>query len=401
MNQTEMTGWCRNLFWQLPLLALVSYLAYLSSSQVSELMPETIVDASSYNERESGYKAMFELCRKVGLDCRRFEGSYRELVSGKAVLLVVAPSNPLSAHEIEKVLKWVEKGNDLVYLDYFMYGSAQQFLERLGLKAQPSVSRTDFILPAPASPPEMQHVGRFSLSCESRLFGGQAILPDEGGALMVQVKHGRGRCLVATLPGLCSNRKIGDKDSRGNFQFLVNWLTASRGQVLFDERAHGYTSCQNLFVYLARGPVGLVVLQIAAIFCLALASLNQRFGPARRLSVRRKIALSEFVDGMASTYLKARAYDAAFSILYGSFRTRLLKALSLAAQEETEEIARAWSRSTSLSYEETFNFLKLADELQAQKKISEERLLSTMKECDRLYCESKTDLSVGRRLRKG
>ena len=407
MSGLERDGrdWRQQLIWQLPLLMLVCYLTHAASDRLDEdlgrLMPETAINCSTHNSKESGYKALFELCRRVGLDCRRFESPYRDLPGEKAVLVIVAPDYPLKKFEEDHVLKWVAAGNKLVYLDNFMYGAAQRLLGRLHLKATGARSVGDAVLESPDDIPEMQHVSQLVLSAETRLSGGRTILADERGALLVEVNYGRGRCLLGSVPNLCANRRICEKDNWGNFQFMVNWLKSCRAPVAFDERVHGYTSAQNVFIYLARSPMGLVVLQLFIVFCLALLSLNQRFGPARPVPVRRKIVTSEFIGGMARTYQKARAYDAAFSILYGSFRTRLCRALGLSPREKIEEIARSWSQTAQLSYEETSRFLQTAEELQAQKCPSEERLLTTMKECDRLHCLSKTYLSAGSMRRTG
>jgi hypothetical protein len=245
----------------------------------------------------------------------------------------------------------------------------------------------------------MQHVSQLLLSSETRLIGGDAIISDSRGALVVSKTHGKGRCLIATLPNLCSNRRISERKNWGNFQFLINWLQSTHARVMFDERVHGYLSSQSVFAYLARGPIGFMILQLCLIFLLAFLSLNQRFGPVRVVAQKRKIASSEFIDGMALTYQKAKAYDAALAILYGSFRTRLCKALAVAPDEKNEVLAHAWSDASQIAYEEIRQFLQTIENLQEKRNVTEEQLLQCMKECDQLYERSKVHLAVhpGRR----
>lgn len=407
MNQSAESfgwNWRRHLWWQLILLAFIGVLAYNVSNsfdeEMSKLMPETVSNCSTRNVQASGYKAFFEVAEKAGLNCQRYEKSYRDLDKEHGVLLVVGPNFPMMNYEVDRVLDWVEKGNNLAYLDYCMYGAGQHLLSRLGLSVSNSGSFVDWEAKELPAISEMAHVSKLVLSSETRLSGGKPILKDANGALIVQVRHGKGRCLIATLPSLCSNRRIADKECWGNFQFLLNWLQSCKGKILFDEKVHGYNATQSFFIYIARSPAGLLCAQILLIFLVALFSLNQRFGPAKLITVKRKIASSEYIDGMALTYRKARAYDAAFSILYSSFRNRLCKALSLSGSDKIEDIAASWSHSTKLSAEETLSFLNNADRLQSERNATAEELLESIKECDRLYEESKPYLAVqpGRRL---
>jgi len=404
MNLPEKnTNW-KHLWWQLPLLLVVCFAAYTSSGrfneQVDSFLPETVANCSTNNAQGSGYRAFYELCQRVGLKPLRFEESYRELGGQKAVLVIVAPSFPLLSSDIERILKWVEDGNELVYLDYCMYGAGRELLDRLDIKILAMMPLEDAVQKVAANRPEMQHVSQLVLSSETRLVGGESLLSDNHGALIVAIPHGKGRCMIATLPNLCSNRRISDRKNWGNFQFLINWLQSTHARVLFDERVHGYLSSQSVFAYLARGPVGFIILQLSLIFLLSFLSLNQRFGPIRVIAQKRKIAASEFIDGMASTYQKARAYDAALAILYGSFRTRLCKALAVAPDETNDALARAWSDASKISFEETRQFLQTAEDLQQKRNVTEEQLLQCMKECDQLYERSKVHLAVhrGRRL---
>ncbi len=388
------------------MLALGCYVVSIVSGQydeqMSNLLPETVANCSSHNSQSSGYKALFEVASKLGMDCQRYEKPYRDLSPNRGVLLVVAPNFPMLAPEVDRIIKWVEEGNNLVYLDYCVYGNGKYLLDKLGMNSLVSSSIDDAVLSGADLPaiPEMSHVSQIVVSSETRLSGGKALLSDSRGALAVQVHRGRGRCLIAVLPSLCANRRITEQSNWGNFQFLLNWLKSCGGTVYFDERVHGYTTAQNVFSYLMSGPFRPILLQIVLIFAFALYSLNQRFGPLRPVHVSRKIASSEYIDGMALTYQKARAYDTALSILFASFRHRLCKALSLPPAEPLEQLAKAWSQSTQLSEAETLSFLQTAERLQSSRTTTEAELLACMKDCDRLYEKSKQSLSVqpGRRL---
>lgn len=398
-----MFSWRRNLIWQLPLLAIVCFIASSVSErfdkELSRFLPETVANCSTYNDKASGYKGLYELAERVGKKCTRFNKSYRDLSAKNGVLIVVAPTEPMMTHDVDRVLAWVSKGNSCIYLDYCMYGSGRYLLEKIGVTSIVSDSLDDWKFTEIPKIEEMEHVKQMVLSSETRLRGGEVLVNDKHGSLAIRVKHGAGSIIIASLPNLCSNRRIAEKSNWGNFQFLMNCI-ASCDRVLFDERVHGYTDAQNAFIYLMRGPAGAITAQGLLIFLLLLLSQNQRFGPSKLVSNARRIASSEYIDGMAQTYIKARAHDTALSILFGSFHLRLCKALSLAPDEKVETIAQNWSQATKIAYEEALHFLKEAERLQASRSTTEEELVSVMKECDRLYESTKPYLAVqpGRRL---
>lgn len=390
--------WLKRLIWQLPLLAVVLYFGSLVQTKLDERMdnviPETVAFCSTKNKKPSGYSALYELFQKVKLEPKQWIEPYRELTQQRGILLVVSPSYPLREFECDQILSWVAAGNQLVYLDYCMYGAGSRLLERLNLDARVAKAGSDVLTAALPAIPEMANVKRLALSSETRLKGGTVLVQDGQGALLVEAKYGKGRCLVGTLPSFCANRRISDTANWGNFQFMLNWVRSSDGSVLFDERVHGFTASQNVFVHLSRQPLGLMVAQLVLIFVIALASLNQRFGRLHVHHEKRKIASSEFIDGMARTYSKAHAYEAALHILYGSFRQRLCKALSLAPSENAELVAQTWAQSAPVKVDEARAFLREADNLAQQSKIKEEDLVKTMNECDRLYEQSKSSLAV-------
>ncbi|MBX9569441.1 MAG: DUF4350 domain-containing protein [Candidatus Obscuribacterales bacterium] len=396
----EAPKWTRNLLWQIPLLAAVLLLGgkvqELFDNSLDKMMPEAVSFTSTHNQKPSGYSALLELTQRVGMKSTQWMAPYRDLQKEHGTLVIVSPSHPLKEFEIDQLVTWVQKGNKLVYLDQFKYGNGEHLLGKLGVNVTQlrDADDTDIVVDKLPSFDEMAHVKRLVLSSDARLKGGKPIADDKRGAFLVQLTEGKGRVLVGTTPNFCSNRRISDTGQWGNFQFMLNWLRANGDNVLFDERVHGYSTSQSLLSVVAKTPLGMFCAQLSLIFLIALFSLNQRFGRLHVVHQARKIASSEFIDGMARTYLKARAYEAAFQILYISFRHRLCKAVSLPPDEPAESLARAWSSSAPVSNEEALNFLKNADGLAGRQKIEMEELVETMVECDRLYQTSKSSIAL-------
>lgn len=392
--------WTRNLLWQIPLLGVVlllgSQVQKMFDNSIDKMMPEAASFTSTHNQKPSGYSALMELAQRVGMRTQQWGLPYRDLSKEHGSLVLVSPSHPLKDFEIDQLLRWVESGNNLIYLDQFKYGNGEHLLEKLGVKLEVlrDAADDDIVIDKVPALAESAHVKRLVLSSDTRLKGGKIIAEDKDGAFLLQLPEGKGRVLLGTTPNMCANRRIADTGQWGNFQFMVNWLKASGGDVIFDERVHGYAVSQSLFHAIAETPVGLFCAQLCLLFFVALLSLNQRFGRMHVVHEARKIASSEFIDGMARTYLKARAYDAAFQILYISFRHRLCKAVSLPPDEPAESLALAWSSSAPVNNHDALNFLKKADALAGRQKIAVEELVEAVTECDRLYQISKSSIAL-------
>lgn len=444
MAENESAKWIKMLCWQLPLLAGLAFSFGMASEnlneQVDRFIPETMTNCSTYNKKASGYRAFFELAQKVGLNCGRFEKSYRELEaldkpaagsdadsaegsrglksslntnnsknskgSKGSVLLIIAPQFLIQSHEYDQILSWVKKGNSLVYMDYFGLGASSYLLNKLNLRARADSSLEDKALDVVKSE-LMSNVEKIVVTTDSRISGTKNIILSSekdkvlNQGIIVELALGKGRCLICCAPSLCANRRIAEESNKGNFQFLINWLKSCQAKVLFDEKVHGHLQSQIYYFYLARGPAGAIVVQLFAIFLVALVSCNQRFGRAKQLENKRKISASEHIEGMARTLKKARAQPVAFAIIYGSIMHKILRALSIPPSGKNEELAKAWSQAANLSYDELLAFLQKAESSQGRSTMSDEEMLALVKEMDRLFDKSKTYLPLSGTRRLG
>jgi hypothetical protein len=246
------TKYSKHHAWWMLVLVLVCIPAALVSEPLSEsfgqIMPETLPNTSSYNKKASGYSALFELCQKVGIPSHRWEGSYRELIKHtKGTLVIVLPSEPLSRHEVDSLMKWVQQGNDLVYLDYLGYRSGQKVLDPLKLHASSRTEVKDKDIVADSKIPETANAISLRANADVVIFGGEKVIgPDDKSAYLTTLKHGKGRVLVGSLTDFAANRHIANPAYRNNFQFMMNWFDTSQKPILFDEKAHGYTCHHRL-----------------------------------------------------------------------------------------------------------------------------------------------------------
>ncbi|HNB23712.1 MAG TPA: DUF4350 domain-containing protein [Candidatus Melainabacteria bacterium] len=338
------------IWWQLFALLFVSGLSVYSGiafdEQKDKFWPETEILISVFNKKPSGLSGMHEILKKTGLKSGIWQLPYRNLSDTKGMLVILQPTESLSELDAKQILDWVEKGNDLVYFDHFSYKLTRRLIEKLSIDTRDGETIVDKRLAlTQTAAPEFSHVPALVVSAERRLRGGSPLLSDSSGTLMAEVKHGKGRILLGTVPSICSNRRLANPESWPNFQFLANWFSTANGAVIFDERCHGFSSATNVFHYLLRGPTGLVFWQLMLILLLATLSSAQRFGAVREVAVSRKISNLEFIHGLSNAFRRARANTAILEILGQSFKNQLCKALGISPHETNENIVSAWQQS--------------------------------------------------------
>ncbi len=331
------------IFWQLLLFVVVSTLAvWLGASYDSELqkyLPESRTLASIFNSKPSGVSGLYEIAKRVGLDCQLWSLPYRQLPEVEGMLVIIQPTESLAEFEVEQILRWVAKGNDLVYLDHLTFKMTRRLVEKLGATAADGAELNEAPIDVEGNKrPEFAHVRRLQLSTDTRLKGGSPLLSDKSGTLIALFKHGRGRVYLGTTPSLCTNLKLTDKNDWPNFQFLVNVFRTAHGAIFFDERCHGFAQATNVFIFLARRTPGIICLQLMIILLAALVSSEQRFGRREKLRPSRSISNLEYINGLARTYLRAKANSTVLEILSQSFRTKILNAFDISPHESQEKV---------------------------------------------------------------
>jgi hypothetical protein len=166
-------------------------------------------------------------------------------------------------------------------------------------------------------------------------------------------------------------------------------LANSKQPIYFDEKCHGFTSGANAFMFILHSPVGYVLLQLLIIVLVAFVSLNQRFGRAVPVSTARKISNLEFINGLANTYERAKARDAAWALIFTPFKAKLCKVLGVAPDEDMDNLAAAWAEAAGKPDRDYRLFLERAQLALRAGKIDENELVKLIGECDSLAAGQK------------
>ncbi len=385
------------LWWQIVALVAISAVAVYAGSafeeELNKFMPESRMIASTYNKRPSGLRALFDLASKVSGNVRVWELPYRQLPKSSGdMMVIISPTESLREYEVERILKWVAAGNDLVYFDDFTFEMARALLMKPGLRVKATViskeEKPGYHDVGPNTQVgEMAHVQTLRLASSVRLSGNkdaQAIAGDKDGSLVLLIRHGKGKIWLGSANEFCSNRTIAKKEFWGNFQLAANWFSTVTGTIYFDERCHGYTGGTNVFAYLSRGPLGACAAQVLLILAIAVLSEIRRFGAARKVSRARKISNLEFINGLSNAYRRARANPAVLEILWRSFFNQLARSLAVSPHEPPDRLLEAWSQSR---YAQSFNLQSLLSQYEdyiSRREVSDADLKTMIASCDKI-----------------
>jgi hypothetical protein len=169
----------------------------------------------------------------------------------------------------------------------------------------------------------------------------------EGGALLVEYPHGKGRIVLLSDPFIVANNGISRAD---NLQLAVNVVTGKGGLVAFDEFHQGRSATHNALIqYFDGTPVLAICGQLLLIGLMVIWSRGTRFGrPLPLAQVDRRSSL-EFVASMAELQQRARAHDLALENIYGRIRRVLVRHAGLNQSSPRAEVAARVAKRSSLN----------------------------------------------------
>ena len=171
----------------------------------------------------------------------------------------------------------------------------------------------------------------------------------EGGALLVEYPHGKGRIVLLSDPFIVANNGISRAD---NLQLAVNVITGNGGMVAFDEFHQGRSATHNALIqYFAGTPVLAICGQLILIGLMVVWSRGTRFArPLPLPQVDRRSSL-EFVASMAELQQRARAHDLALENIYGRLRRVLVRHAGLNQSSPRAEVAARVAARSGLNRE--------------------------------------------------
>jgi hypothetical protein len=308
-------------------------------------LPESSAFPSTYNKKPSGVSGLSEIVSRSGLKSRLWLLPYRQLPIAHGTLCIFQPLASLKDFEVDQILNWVKSGNHLIYADHFTYGLSRHLLDKLKISTSDGAELKDAEMVQTSDSGVFSHVKSLFLTADSRLSGGTPLVKDRGGNLFTTIPYGKGEIVIGTVPSLCANGRLTEKKQWNNFQFFINLCRTADGEVIFDERCHGFNRATNVLVFLAKNPPGAVFAQLVLMLVLAVAGTFTRFGMTRVIVDNRRLSSLDFVAGLSSVYRRAKANPLALEIIARSYRLRWCNNTAVPTQQTLSELKSRWEES--------------------------------------------------------
>lgn len=357
-------------FWMLLTAVFLVIAAVGILSSESARRSDFTSDLSTHSAAPKGGRALFVLCKKLGLNPVR-RAKNLEHIPEKGTLVSIKPSprvspflailagfDVFSDREKEVVQRWVREGNTMVLVAPSPGGMAEGF--GLELASEPSLNTdTDEgkLAPKQATWPPIWEASSAFLNDGSfpgvRALHTEEVLPGialkkawdgddeerpdlftsasegysplfvtaEGKTVVAEVRYGGGRFVWVASAFMASNKGLREGD---NALFLTHLLRDPRG-LYFDEYHHGFDNERSLSGYLRTSGLWVVVCQLALLLLLAAWRAQKRFGGVLPFYEGESRGTVDQITAMSRIYLRGGHTDHALKILLEDMDRSLAK----------------------------------------------------------------------------
>ena len=304
---------------------------------------------SSFLAGPYGARGLAEALERMGLRVRRFRQGFRRLevdtTSGsRSAFVLLDPTEPLRALEVERLRAWNDSSADdeLVLAgpsaDNVMrcYGYTVDWrdLDSIQIRAPrgsatgawPRVagvlaSATETVVDSSRK----EDVGLTGCAVPAMLRTDTLLTTTTGRVVALRlVRQEGGAVLAVSDPALFRNRTLRETPAG---PFVLGLFAGRYTRVLFEEAHHGFEEGGSLagaaFDWSRRSPWGWAMWQLAVVGVLALLAGAIRFGPVRRVLVRKRRSPLEHVRALATALAAARGHDVAIAAIVEGLRRRL------------------------------------------------------------------------------
>jgi hypothetical protein len=280
----------------LGLLGLMFLAVVLSARQdVADAAPPAL---TSHSAAADGAQALALWLEALGYPVRRIEGVSMHLDRDDRLLFVLAPGQPFSPGEVQRVDNWVRAGGTLILAAYDDPLLAHFDLEVTFLNER--VERAGPAQPLLLDPPWTQARVRTTRYLRTARDDVVVLMTAGGRPVLLSFEHGAGQVVVAATTYPFTNAGLRDP---GNAR-LVHNLVALDGpgaQVAFDEFHHGYQTARTLATWLRTTAQGRSLIYAALVIFAYLLVGGRRFG--RPLALPQALARRapvEHIQAMAN-----------------------------------------------------------------------------------------------------
>jgi hypothetical protein len=296
-------------------------------------------------------------------------------------------SADMSDTDVDGLLRWVQRGNTLLFCSRQMSALHRALNLVLQTDARVDEDMTTHVV--------LGEAGGYTSRVEQIVVEGRDVLRGGGDLPLwwvdndpgaVVMRRGRGRVIVVADPSILTIRGLRRAD---NLRFLVNVvaLHAGDGRVYFDEYHHGLRSGGGFWGYLHAHGQQWIVLVIILVAGMAAWGVGIRLGrPVPALDEKQADAV-EYASAVARIYQQAGVQHLLAETLCRDFLTDLTRHLRLRRGVLPAEILAAWQKQHPRDKAQELEPLLRGVSVLRSKTVSAGQLLSWAKNFDRFRTE--------------
>lgn len=341
---------------------------------------------TTYSIDPDGLKVYYQLLERQGIQVRRFERPLNRLPDDAGVLVMAEPQQRKVAPDEDAALwSWVKKGGTLLLIvSGGVRNEEGRPLDLQGLTVQTKKALPADLPPNPeADYPLSRDVHRVHVEGAARLTDpneeGTPLVQDSEGIYVATWSYDKGGTVVVATDGVMpSNRQIATADNAVLFVNIAQQRAKNRPVVLFDEYHQGFVAEEGggRSLWAAVGaPARAALWYLLVVFLLVIYNANRRFGSPIALHPPEARPSTEYIEGMAGLFRRARAPELALEMIYHAFRHDLAARIDSAPDAPPETVAEAGARRFGWPADSVRTLLARCDEIAEGAKASEAEVL--------------------------
>lgn len=301
---------------------------------------------TTHSTNEQGVTALYSWVQAMGYAAQRLE--YRDFTLSEQdhVLLMLSPTEPVTAAHASQTMDWVSQGGTLILVDDSsqLFGGDNALLKELQFDSVPFTQTLTLENAKPLQPVfDSPAVSEVEVQAERVLLAQRddytPLLGTDEDLLLAGIRHGRGYVYLSSTVYPFTN--IGLRNQQ-NAKLVLNLLrrTPAGGRIVFDEYHHGFIRTPAPTVSLTGTPVGWAMLYAMIAIGLYLILSGRRFGrPVPVEEESRPRSSVEFVESMADLFQRGEKRDFVLKHYYHDFKRRLARPLGINPALEDQDFA--------------------------------------------------------------
>ncbi|OKH55997.1 hypothetical protein NIES2101_01675 [Calothrix sp. HK-06] len=331
-------------------------------------------NGSTYNRAPEGYGAWYSYMQRRG-KIERWQRPAIDIKSKKDLITLLQVNPPKFGVSPEYELQgWIEKGNNLIVLDYTGKATGAGF---------------STIHKSSAGDVKIDTTKRYEISFSKSEV--EPLLSDELGAIVWQTRYGKGKVIYSVTPELAANAY---QNEPGNFEFLAQLASDNnKRKIYIDEYIHGYKDKDikeakgegDIQTYFIQKPIFVAFIQAGILLLVLIFAQNRRFGKIATLEAPRVDNSQAYIQALAAVLQKANSTDFVVEMVGKEEINQLTLNLGLGkkniidiAAPDSEELLSAWHNQVGTG-SDLESALRIQSQQGQSRRLSEKDLIAWLR----------------------